>query len=183
MTPSKFVMRLPLDSERSASFDFTSLKQKKVRCSGIQQIGRLVDHLDALPPLKVLEWGIGSVWAFVLHKNRPSDDKTGLLGLKICWDLVRAFLTEAELTVLPPDLLYSCDDGNHNVSGPYCHFGHFFIFNSFDETICWKDWLGLVPKRIVNQQFYSLWLFAASACVGTQMRTSVIAWTGEGGGF
>jgi hypothetical protein len=28
-TPSKFVMRPPWDSERSASFDFTSLKQKK----------------------------------------------------------------------------------------------------------------------------------------------------------
>jgi hypothetical protein len=28
-TPSKFVMTPPWDSERSASFDFTSLKQKK----------------------------------------------------------------------------------------------------------------------------------------------------------
>jgi hypothetical protein len=37
------------------SFDFTSLKQNKVHRSGIQQLGWLVDHLDALPPLKVLE--------------------------------------------------------------------------------------------------------------------------------
>jgi hypothetical protein len=28
-TPSKFIMRPPWDSERSASFDFTSLKHKK----------------------------------------------------------------------------------------------------------------------------------------------------------
>jgi hypothetical protein len=53
MTPSKFIMRLPWDSERSASFDFISLKQKKVSCGGVWQKGRLADQLDTFPPLKV----------------------------------------------------------------------------------------------------------------------------------
>ncbi len=37
---------------------------------------------------------------------------------------------------------------------------------------------GLVPIRIVDQQFYSRCLFAALARVAVKMRASVIAWTG-----
>jgi hypothetical protein len=51
-TPSKFFMRPPWDSERPASFDFASLKQKKVRCSRIRQIKSLADHLDAFATIK-----------------------------------------------------------------------------------------------------------------------------------
>jgi hypothetical protein len=41
-----------------------------------------------------------------------------LFGLKINWNVARAFLTEAALTVLPLDFLY--------VGGsPFCHFGNF----------------------------------------------------------
>jgi hypothetical protein len=51
-TPSLFFMGLPWDSERPASFDFASLKQKKVRHSHIWQIERLADHLDAFSAIK-----------------------------------------------------------------------------------------------------------------------------------
>jgi hypothetical protein len=44
VTPSKFIMRPLLDSERSASSDFTSLKQKKVHRSCFWQIGQLADR-------------------------------------------------------------------------------------------------------------------------------------------
>jgi hypothetical protein len=47
-----------------------------------------------------------------------------LAGLKIGWDVARAFVMEAVLTVSPPDLLYSGGDGNHDV-------GNFFIVLSF----------------------------------------------------
>jgi hypothetical protein len=53
-TPSKFFMRLPWDSERSAGFDFASLKQKKIRRSHIRQIVRLADRLDAFAAIKSL---------------------------------------------------------------------------------------------------------------------------------
>jgi hypothetical protein len=49
----------------------------------------------------------------------------GLFGLKISWDVARAFLTEAVLMVLPPDLLYSGGDGNHDVGGNFRYFGIF----------------------------------------------------------
>jgi hypothetical protein len=63
--------------------------------------------------------------------------------------------------------------------------GHFVIFivNSYDDKICFNDRQGLIPKHIVNQQFYSRQLFAAVARVVAKMRTSVIAQTGGGGGF
>jgi hypothetical protein len=63
-----------------------------------------------------------------LYKNWPWDDDIGLFGLKIGWDVVRAFLKEAALTVLPPDLLYSGRNGNHDVGGL---FHHFEVFSSF----------------------------------------------------
>jgi hypothetical protein len=51
------------------------------------------------------------------HKNRPWDNDIGLFGLKIGWDIVRAFLKEAASTVLLPDLLDSSGKSNHNVGG------------------------------------------------------------------
>jgi hypothetical protein len=47
--------------------------------------------------------------------------------MKIGWDVARAILMEAALTVSPPGLLYSGGDGNHVVGG---HFRHFGIFSS-----------------------------------------------------
>jgi hypothetical protein len=52
--PSRFVLRLPWDSERSAGFDYTSLKPKNVRCSHIRRIGRLTNRLDAFAAIKSL---------------------------------------------------------------------------------------------------------------------------------
>jgi hypothetical protein len=40
-----------------------------------------------------------------LQKNRPWDGDIGLFGVKIGWDVVKAFLKEAALTVSPPDLV------------------------------------------------------------------------------
>ncbi len=53
-TPFKFFMRPPWDSERSAGFDFASLKQKKIRHSRIRQIVRLTDRLGAFAAIKSL---------------------------------------------------------------------------------------------------------------------------------
>ncbi len=61
------------------------------------------------------------------HKNQPWDNGMGLLGLKIGWDVARAFLTEAALTVSPPDLRYSLGDGNYDVGGHFHHFGIFCL--------------------------------------------------------
>jgi hypothetical protein len=52
-TPSKFALRLPLGSGRSASSYFTSLKEKKSAGVGdILQIGRLADGLDVFVTIK-----------------------------------------------------------------------------------------------------------------------------------
>jgi hypothetical protein len=59
----------------------------------------------------------------------------------------------------------------------------FFVLNSFDNIICLNDRQGIVPKHIVDQQFYSRQLLAALACVAAKMRASIIAQTGGGSGF
>jgi hypothetical protein len=51
--------------------------------------------------------------------------------LKIGWDVVRVFLKEAALTVLPPDLLYSGGDGNHDVGGLFRRFVVFCLSQLF----------------------------------------------------
>jgi hypothetical protein len=78
----------------------------------------------------------------------------GLFGLKIGWDVARAFLTEAALIVLPLDLLYSGGDGNHEVGG---HFRHFSIFSSLTalmiHKICLNDCQGLIPSLLSTNRF------------------------------
>jgi hypothetical protein len=46
------------------------------------------------------------------QKISPWDDNIGLFGLKIGWDIARAFLTEAVLMILLPDFLDSGGDSN-----------------------------------------------------------------------
>jgi hypothetical protein len=106
VTPSKFFMRPPWDSERSAGFDFASLKQKKIRRSRIRQIVRLADRLGAFAAIKSLTMRCRqSLFLHPSTKNRPWDGDMRLIGLKISWDVARPFVTEAALTVLPPDLV------------------------------------------------------------------------------
>jgi hypothetical protein len=54
------------------------------------------------------------------YKNWAWDD-----GIGISWDVARAFLTEAASMVLMPDLVYSSSNGNHDIGGPFRHFGIF----------------------------------------------------------
>jgi hypothetical protein len=51
-TPSTFFMGPPWDSERPASFDFASLKQKKVYRSRIRQTERLADRFYTFAAIK-----------------------------------------------------------------------------------------------------------------------------------
>jgi hypothetical protein len=51
-TPSTFFMGPPWDIERPASFDFASLKQKKVYRSRIRQTQRLADRFDTFAAIK-----------------------------------------------------------------------------------------------------------------------------------
>jgi hypothetical protein len=43
-------------------------------------------------------------------------------------------------------------DGNHDFGGSFCHFGNFFILNSFEEGIYLAVFL--IPIGILHQQFY-----------------------------
>ncbi len=84
------------------------------------------------PLLKVPERGAGGFVSSPLHKNRPWGGDIGLFGLKISWDVVKAFLKEAALMVLPPDLLYSGGDGNREVGGL---FRRFDVFSSLTAIL------------------------------------------------
>jgi hypothetical protein len=48
----------------------------------------------------------------------------GAFGLKIGWEIARAFLTEAASAVPLPDQAGG-DDGNHEFGRPFHHFGVF----------------------------------------------------------
>jgi hypothetical protein len=103
--------------------------------------------------------------------------------LKIGWDVARAFLMEAVWMVLLPDFLNVRGDTNQDVSGPFCHFGYFLVFNSFGDTFCLNDLHGLDPIRVVDQQFYFCRLYTALASVVTNSGASVIARIGGGHGI
>jgi hypothetical protein len=59
----------------------------------------------------------------------------------------------------------------------------FFVFNSYFDKIHLNDRHCLLPKHIIDQQFYSCQLLAALARAVVKMRTSVISRTGGDGGF
>jgi hypothetical protein len=103
--------------------------------------------------------------------------------LEIVEDVVRTFLKEAASTVLLPDLLYSGGDSNHDISSLFHHFHVFFIFHSYFDEICLNYQHCLLPKHIIDQQFYLSQLLAALAHVVAKMLASVIARTGGGGGI
>jgi hypothetical protein len=76
-----------------------------------------------------------------------------LIGLKIGWDVARAFVIAAVLTVLPPDLLYRGGNGNNNVGGL---FYRFVVFNSYFDKIRLNYQHCILPLHVIDQQFYSL---------------------------
>ncbi len=73
----------PWYSERSANSDFTSLEHDKILLGNVQRIRRPVDHLDALPLLKVLDLGGGADWVNAPYRNSSWDDNPDLFGFKI----------------------------------------------------------------------------------------------------
>ncbi len=89
-----------------------------------------------------------------LHKNRSWDDDIGLFGLKIDWNIVRAFLKEAASTDSRQDLLYSGGNDEHDVAVFFVVL-MFFVFNSYFDQIRLKVQDCLLPKHIIDQQFNS----------------------------
>jgi hypothetical protein len=92
-----------------------------------------------------------------------------LIGLKIGWDVARVFVMEAALTVLPPDLLYSGSDGNHDIGGLFCHFVILSSLTAILIKFVLNDRHWLLPKHIIDQQFYSRRLLAALAHAAVNM--------------
>jgi hypothetical protein len=72
----------------------------------------------------------------------------GLFGLKIGWDVARAFLTEAASTALSPDTAGALATTMSVVLVIVLAF--FFVFNSFDDTISLNDRQGLARKCTVD---------------------------------
>jgi hypothetical protein len=64
-----------------------------------------------------------TVWtgASSQYRNQTWNDNPELFGLKISWDLARAFMMEAALMVSPPDFLNSFNDSTHDVSSPFLY--------------------------------------------------------------
>jgi hypothetical protein len=88
-TPSWLFLRLPWDSERSASSDFTSLEQDK-DCLG--NIRRLTDHLDGFAAIKSPGLRQQSGLSSSPSRNSSWENNPNLFGLKIGWDVATAFV-------------------------------------------------------------------------------------------
>jgi hypothetical protein len=123
----------------------------------------------------VVVW-IGSSFRY---RNLPWVNNLDLFSLKISWNVAGTFVKRAALTVLSPGFRNVCRDSKDQGGDRFHHFGYFFVFNSFDDTICSNDRQDLVPARIVDQQFYSCRLFATLACAMTKIH-AFIARTGGG---
>jgi hypothetical protein len=77
---------------------------------------------------------LGQRWQYALgksiqDKNLSRNNNPGLFGSKIARDLAIDFLMLAALIVSLSIFLNSSGDFNHNVSGLFCHFSHFFCFS------------------------------------------------------
>jgi hypothetical protein len=88
------------------------------------------------------------------HKTRLREGNIGLSNLKISWDVAIAFLTEAALMGFPCWTFYTAAATITPTSASFPSFWSFFVFNSFAGMICLNDRQGLVPKRLVDQQFF-----------------------------
>jgi hypothetical protein len=73
-----------------------------------------------------------------LHRNQFWDNNPDLFGLKIARSLAGAFLVQTALTVLSPDFPDSVGESIPDISGHFCHFSYFFVFNSFDDVISFQ---------------------------------------------
>jgi hypothetical protein len=90
MTPSRLILKLPCDSERSTSSDFTLQKRKLSTLAILSKFGVWQFVLTPSPPLK----SPGLRWQCRLshhHRNTSWDDNPDLFGLKIGWGIARAF--------------------------------------------------------------------------------------------
>jgi hypothetical protein len=84
--------------------------------------------LTPSPPLKVLEWGTVGACFFAPPQKPALGDDMGLISLKICWEVARAFLTEAALMVSPLDLVkWRRRQPEHQRL--FLSFWPFFVFN------------------------------------------------------
>ncbi len=86
-----------------------------------------------------------------LYRNLCWDNNSDLFGLKIGWDVAWTLVKRAALMVSPPGFRNLGGDSNDVVGDPFCHFGYFFVLNSFDSTIGSNDLQGLVPIWIFHQ--------------------------------
>jgi hypothetical protein len=73
-----------------------------------------------------------------LYRNQFWDNKTDFFDLKIAMDLAGAFLVQTALTVLSSDFPNSVGESIPDISGHFCNFSCFFVFNSFDGVISFQ---------------------------------------------
>jgi hypothetical protein len=84
-------------------------------------------------------WNDAAGWtaALSLYRNQSWANILELIGLKIGWDLARAFLMWATLTVYPPGFLNSTGNSNHGVGGPFHHFLCFSSLTALMKEFSW----------------------------------------------
>ncbi len=113
------------------------------------------------------------------HENRPWDNNVRLFVLKIGWDIARAFLTEAALTVsLLAFFLPSSGNGNQDINSPFCHCGHFSSFTVL--MIQFFEWSNRCCPQTYYQPtvLYSPTFCAALVQTATKINSSIIARVG-----
>jgi hypothetical protein len=105
-----------------------------------------------MPCCQLKSWTKVAAWtaALSLYKNLSSDNNLGLFGLKISWDLARAFLMYAKLTVSLLKLLKS--GGNSN---PFLCFCHFFSLTALIKEFSLFYVILFSPYTLFTKDFFS----------------------------
>ncbi len=108
-----------------------------------------------------MSWTEIAVWtgSLAYYRNLSWDDNLDLYDLKVSWDVGRAVVLNAALLVSPPYFWNGGGDKNHNVSDPFPLVDNFFVFNSFDVTICSNDQQGLSPHMYCRPTVFFLLTF------------------------
>ncbi len=115
-----------------------------------------------------------------LNRNQSWDDNLRLFSLKIGWDLARAFLMLAMLTVLPSDFLNSGGDSNYNIGG---HLHCFSSFTALREECSWFCDIFLSAYNSLPMIFFLQNFLQPGREGTTKTLASFAAWTWWGSGI
>ncbi len=160
--PYRLFLKLSWDSRRGGLLH--SPKDKKNPLRRYLENRRVGIAFMPLLPFEIVDWGSVVDWSVIPARKSVQSEKN------------RSFWLENRL-----GLGQSLQ--NHDMVGPFHHFGKFFVFHSFDERFFLAEWHILTPSALSTNGFIFWWQFADLARAMTKSHAFIITRTVGGSGF